>query len=145
MAEINDFRKLWIYRTAFDAAMEIFEQSKGWPKVERYALTDQIRRASRSVCANVAEAWRKRRYPKHFVTKLSDADAEAAEVQNWLTFAHACEYLTGEDFQRLDGQYHKIAAGLAKMMRHPESWCGSHSIIRENEVFYEAWLTSDDP
>ena len=145
MAEINDFRKLWVYRAAFEAAMEIFEMSKGWPKEERYALTDQIRRASRSVCANVAEAWRKRRYAKHFVSKLSDADAEAAEVQNWLTFAHACGYLTDAASERLDGQYHKIAAGLAKMMRRPEAWCDSESVIREAEVSYDAWLNGSDP
>ena len=144
MAEINDFRTLWIYHVAFDAAMEIFEQSKGWPREERYALMDQTRRAPRAVCASVAEAWRKRRYPKHFITKLSDADAKAAEVQNWLTSARACGYLDEASFHEFDGQYHKIAAGLPKMMGRPEPWCGSSGVVREAEASYDAWLNSGD-
>src|SRR5262249_15484375 len=83
---------LQVYRTAFDAAMTIFEMTKAFPKEETYSLTDQIRRSSRSVCANLAEAWRKRRYRAAFVAKLVDAEAEAAETQVWLEFAVKCEY-----------------------------------------------------
>ena len=116
--------------------MEIFEASKGWPKEERYALTDQIRRASRSVCANVAEAWRKRRYPMHFITKLSHADAEAAEVQCWLEFATACSYLSAEDAERLARQYHRITAGLVKMMTATDKWCGPANLARDPDIPY---------
>jgi len=87
---IGHFRELRVYCQAFDAAMRIFELSKAWPMEERYSLTDQIRRSSRSVCENVAEAWRKRRYTAHFISKLSDADAEAGESQAWLDFALRC-------------------------------------------------------
>ena len=96
---IDRVEELDVYRRAFQGAMNIFEQSKQWPKVERYALTDQIRRSSRAVCANVSEAWRKRRYPKHFISKLSDADAEASETRTWLRFAHSCEYLDEQPFK----------------------------------------------
>ena len=88
--------ELIVYRKAFDAAMQIFERSKTFPKEETYSLTDQVRRSSRSVCANVAEAWRKRRYEKAFVSKLSDAESEAAETQVWLKFAVACGYMPPE-------------------------------------------------
>ena len=93
---VRHFNELRIYRKAFDASKRIFLLSLGWPKEERFSLTDQIRRSTRSVCANMAEAWRKRRYPAHFVSKLSDADSEAAETQNWLLFAHSCGYITQE-------------------------------------------------
>ena len=82
---VREFKELRVYQQAYDAATEIFEHSKEWPKEETYSLTDQIRRSSRSVCANIAEAWRKRRYENHFVSKLSDADAEAAETRTWLS------------------------------------------------------------
>src|SRR5438445_13659876 len=94
---VKDFRELRVYQMAFRAAMEIFELSKAWPAEERYSLTDQIRRASRSVCGNIAEAWRKRRYPASFVSKLSDSDGEAAETIVWLNFARDCGYLTEEE------------------------------------------------
>ena len=133
---VKRFEELWVYRAAFEAAMEIFEASKGWPKEERYALTDQIRRASRSVCANVAEAWRKRRYPKHFVTKLSDADAEAAEVRCWLQFAEACTYLPEDAAEMLRGRYQQITSGLTKMMSDADRWCGP-SHLRDPDVLYD--------
>ena len=90
---IRDFKELNVYRTAFDAAFSVFELSKRFPRDERYSLTDQVRRSSRSICANIAEAWRKRRYPASFVSKLSDADAEAAETQVWLDIALRCGYI----------------------------------------------------
>jgi four helix bundle protein len=103
---VKDFE---VYRTAFKAAMECFECSKEWPKVERYVLTDQFRRSSRSVCASVSEAWRKRRSPKHFVSKLSDADTEASETRTWLQFARYCAYLDEEAFENLDEEYDRTA------------------------------------
>jgi four helix bundle protein len=95
---VRHFRELRVYQDAFGAAMIIFQLSRSWPQEERYSLTDQIRRASRAVSANIAEAWRKRRYPAHFTSKLSDADSETAETQAWLDFAHSCGYLTKKDF-----------------------------------------------
>jgi four helix bundle protein len=102
--------------------MRAFELSKRFPQDERYGLTDQLRRASRSVCANIAEAWRKRRYPASFVSKLSDADAEAAESQVWVTFAHECGYLTaGQHADLSDGCDH-ICSQLCLMMRDADRW-----------------------
>lgn len=126
-----------VYRTAFKAAMEVFERSKEWPKVERYALTDQIRRSSRSVCANLSEAWRKRRYPRHFVSKLSDADAEASETRTWLRFARSCEYLDENSFQKLDDHYDQICGGLVRMMSAPEKWCGPTDTTQEPSIPYD--------
>lgn len=88
---ILDFTELEVYKLSFEAAMQIYDSSKKWPQDEKYSLIDQIRRSSRSVCSNIAEAWRKRKYPAHFVSKLSDSDAEAAETQVWLQFALHCE------------------------------------------------------
>ncbi len=113
---------LVIYQKAFDAAMKIFELSKRFPVEERYSLTDQIRRSSRSVCANLAEAWRKRRYKAAFVAKLSDSEAEAGETQVWLKFAVKCQYLTPEQGRELYGTYNQILSGLVKMITHPEDW-----------------------
>lgn len=121
---VTHFRQLRVYQLAFDAAMKIYELSKGWPKEEKYSLTDQARRASRSVCANIAEAWRKRRYVAHFVSKLSDSDSEAAESQSWLDFALRCGYISEEVYKELDQQYETIGGGLVKMMSDPERWCG---------------------
>jgi four helix bundle protein len=127
--------ELRVYRLAFKCAMEIFELSKAWPAEERYSLTSQIRKASRSVCANIAEAWRKRRYPAHFVSKLSDADAESAETQTWLVFARDCGYLDADACQRLHGDYDHICGSLVKMMNRPEPWCGP-SVVREGVAEY---------
>ncbi len=121
---IAHFRQLRVYQMAFEAAMKIFELSKIWPKEEKYSLTDQIRRASRSVCSNIAEAWRKRRYVAHFISKLTDSDSEGAETQSWLDFALRCGYISKEDYAELDQQYHSISGGLVKMMSEPEKWCG---------------------
>jgi four helix bundle protein len=99
---IEHFRDLRIYQSALDTAMRIFELSKGWTRDERYSVTDQIGRSSRSVGANVAEAWRKRRYVAHFVNKLSDADTEAAETQAWLDVALRCGYISEAEFTELD-------------------------------------------
>lgn len=117
--------------------MQIFEYSKQWPKEERYSLTDQIRRSSRSVCEQIAEAWRKRRYIAHFRSKLTDADSEAAETQSWLEFAFRCGYITQAIFDKLDSIYEHISGGLVNMMDRADQWCISSNQVREDEVEYE--------
>lgn len=104
------------------AAMDIFMLTKKYPVDERFSMTDQIRRSSRSVCANIGEGWRKRRYPAAFVAKLSDAEAEAGETQVWLEMSLRCEYLMEPQFKRLDDIYDKIMGQLVKMMSEPEKW-----------------------
>ena len=105
--------------------MDIFELTKRFPPEEKYSLTDQIRRSSRSVAANIAEAWRKRRYPAAFVSKLSDAESEAAETQTWLEIALRCQYLTLEQAQALDRQCEEILSQLVAMISKPEKWTNS--------------------
>ncbi|HET6568433.1 MAG TPA: four helix bundle protein [Rhodothermales bacterium] len=139
---VKQFRDLRVYQQAFQAAQTIYTASRAWPREEKYALTDQIRRSSRSVCANTAEAWRKRRYPKHFITKLSDADAEAAETQSWLDFARECGYLSPDEFNILNSTYEVIIGGLVNMMASPDRWCGP-SIIREEGTIYRLDDTAD--
>ena len=143
MALVTHFKELRVYRRAFEAAMEIFGLSKGWPSEERYSLTDRVRRSSRSVCANVAEAWRKRRYVAHFVSKLSDADTEAAETQVWLDFALRCGYLGQEGHDRLYQVYDTVCGGLVKMMANPNPWCGPAK-LREDTPDYAHTPTHND-
>ena len=113
---------LIVYQKAFSAAMEIFHISKKFPSEEKYALTDQIRRSSRSVNANITEAWRKRRYEKSFVNKLNDADGEAAETQNWLDFAFACEYIDKETYLDLYKKYDEVLAIIVSMTSNSKKW-----------------------
>ena len=120
--KLKTHEDLNVYQIAFDAAMDIFELSKMFPVEERYALSDQIRRSSRSVCANLAEAWRKRRYKAAFVAKLSDCEAEAAEVQVWLKFAVKCQYLPVDTARNLYTNYNHIIGSLVKMINQPDSW-----------------------
>ena len=120
--KINTHEDLDVYQLAFDAAMDIFERSKQFPAEERYSLTDQIRRSSRSVCANLAESWRKRRYKAAFLAKLNDCEAEAAETQVWIKFAVKCGYLKTPDAQALYKTYNKILGSLVKMINTPENW-----------------------
>ena len=122
MPNIRHFRELEVYQLAMESAMRIFELTKRFPPEEKYSLTDQIRRSSRSVCANLAEAWRKRRYPKSFVSKLSDAEAEAAETQVWLEFAKKCGYMAPDLAYELDKTYDHIQGKIVNMLRHPEQW-----------------------
>jgi four helix bundle protein len=122
MAKIRDHRDLQVYQKGFASAMEIFELSKSFPPEEKYSLTDQIRRSSRSTCANTAEGFRKRKYPAAFVAKISDAETEAAETQVWLEFAHACGYIDQATFERLDQEYHHILGKLVNMRNKPENW-----------------------
>ncbi|WP_107668709.1 four helix bundle protein [Cyanothece sp. BG0011] len=119
---IKSHKDLKSYQKAFFAAMRIFELSKNFPKDEKYSLTDQIRRSSRSVCANLAEAWRKRRYEAAFVAKLNDSEAEAAETQTWLDFAVECKYLEPAIGQELSNIYDEIIAILVKIINNPEPW-----------------------
>jgi len=119
---IRHFRELDVYRMAMDAAMKIFEVSKCFPVEEKYSSTDQVRRSARSVCANMAEAWRKRRYPSAFVSKLSDAEAEAAETEVWLELAVRCGYLDPATSRNLERQYEQILGKLVTMISHPDQW-----------------------
>ena len=120
MSFAGGFRDLKVYKLAFSLAMEIFYESKKFPTEEKYSLTDQIRRASRSVPGNIGEGYRKKRYPKMFVSKLSDADGEATETQVWLDFAHACGYLSEDRQLELRRGYEEVGRMLGGMMAHPE-------------------------
>lgn len=122
--EQRGYRDLKVYQLAYRGAMAIFRDSKTFPIDERYSLTSQIRRSSRSVCANLAEGYRKRRYPAMFVSKLADADAEATETQVWLDFARDCGYLTPERSDELTAHYDEIGRMLGGMISHPERFTG---------------------
>ena len=121
--KISSVRELEVYKLAFDAAMEIFEISQSFPKEETYSLTDQVRKSSRSVCTNLSEGWRKRRYKAVFINKLSDAGQEAAETQTWMGFALACRYIDRTTFKRLDEKYEHIFAKLFTMEQKADSFC----------------------
>ena len=120
---IKSVKDLMVYRKAFDAAMQIFEVSKIFPREELYSLTDQIRRSSRSVCINLSEGWRKRKYKAVFVNKLSDSGQEAAETQTWLEFALACKYLEKNFYNKLYNEYEEIFAMLHSMTEKADSFC----------------------
>jgi four helix bundle protein len=113
---------LEVYRKAFAAAMDVFELSKAFPKEEIYSLVDQIRRSSRSVCANLAEAWRKRRYEAAFISKLADSEGEVAETQTWIEFAVKCGYLDRSRAESLYRTYDGVLRTLVGMITHPETW-----------------------
>jgi four helix bundle protein len=119
---IRTHKDLEVYQSAFKLAMQIFQQSKSFPKEERYSLTDQIRRSSRSVCANLPEAWRKRRYEASFLSKLSDAEAEAAETQVWIEFAVQCNYSDVEVGDILLTSYDHILGKIVNMINNPQPW-----------------------
>ena len=115
-------RDLKVYQLAYKLAMEIFHLSKHFPKEEQYSLTDQIRRSSRSVAANIAEGFRKRRYPNMLVSKLTDSDGEATETQVWLDFALDCGYMSQDNRDRLTAGYEEVGKMLSGMMAHPEKF-----------------------
>lgn len=119
---LRGYRDLKVYELAFKLAMEIFRLSKTFPEEERYSLTSQIRRSSRSVAANIAEGFRKRQYPHMFQSKLADSDAEATETQVWLDFAHDCGYLSPENRRPLAAGYEELGKMLGSMMRNPEKF-----------------------
>ena len=111
-----------VYKKSFEVAMKIFVLSRSFPKDEAYSLTDQIRRSSRSVSSNISEAFRRRKYPKSFVNKLNESEAEAAETQNWLDFAIAYKYISQDEYKELDEEYENIIGMLVNMQRYPEKW-----------------------
>jgi four helix bundle protein len=119
---VKNHRDLEVYQVAFEATMQIFEASKRFPVEERYSLTDQMRRSSRSVCANLAEAWRKRRYKAAFIAKLSDAEAEAAETQTWIEFAVKCHYLEPEVGRDIYRTYDQILGQIVNLIKNSASW-----------------------
>ncbi|WP_445632671.1 S23 ribosomal protein [Nostoc sp. DSM 114161] len=130
---IKDHKDLGIYKIAFETAMKIFELTKKFPVEERYSLTDQIRRSSRSVCANMAEAWRKRRYEAAFVAKLNDCvreacrrQAEASETHTWIEFAVKCNYIDVQTGRELYASYNQVLSGLVNMINHPSPWLMNH-------------------
>ena len=118
----NSFKELRVWQNAVEYAMAVFRLSKRFPVEERYSLTDQVRRSSRSVCANLAEAWRKRQYEAAFVSKLSDSESEAAETQVWIQFAVKCGYLDRELGKQLYEEYDAIIAQLVTMRHHSTDW-----------------------
>lgn len=128
---IDRVEQLQVYQQGFQGAMQVFEVSKGWPKAERYALTDQVRRSSRAVCSNLAEAWSKRRYQRHFVSKLTDAEAEASETRTWLHFADQCGYIDRATHDELCSEFDQVSGGLVKMMIDAPKWCGPSNLVRE--------------
>jgi four helix bundle protein len=120
--KIRSHCDLEVYQKGFGVAMQIFDLSKLFPKEETYSLTDQVRRSSRSVCANLAEAWRKRRYEAAFISKLSDVESEAAETQVWLQFAVACKYLTRDAAAPLYRGYEEVLKMVVAMINQPGCW-----------------------
>jgi len=122
LQNIRSYKELRVYQAAMDAAMRVFELSKSFPTEEKYSLTDQMRRSSRSVCTNIGEAWRKRRYPAHFVSKMSDSEGEAEETRVWVEFAQRCCYLSTADATDLDNTYDRILAQLVHMILHKDHW-----------------------
>ena len=116
------FQDLLAYKKGFALAMRIFNLSKSFPKEETYSLTDQVRRSSRSVCANLAEAYRKRLYPKHFISKLTDSDAENSETQTWLEFSLACEYINQETFDELTTKSIEVGKLINYMIQNPDKF-----------------------
>ena len=120
---LNSVRDLVVYNKAFEAAMIIFKISKAFPKDEKYSLTDQVRRSSRSVCSNLAEGWRKRKYQAVFINKLLDAAQEAAETQTWLEFALHCGYIDDDVFRNLYEKYEHIFAMLSTMEKKADAFC----------------------
>ena len=122
MGSIKTHKDLKVFQLSFEAGMDVFRLTLLFPKDEKFSLTDQIRRSSRSVSGNLAEAWRKRRYEKAFVAKLNDCEGEAAETQVWLDYALACDYIKNEDYEILYKKYDHILGMLVNMANHPENW-----------------------
>jgi four helix bundle protein len=120
--KIRSHKDLIVFKSSFDLAIQIHHLSKGFPPEEKFSLTDQIRRSSRSVSTNIAEAFRKRRYPKSFISKLSDSEGEAAETQVWLNFAVAFGYLEEQAMQKLDEEYEQLEKQIITMIVSPEKW-----------------------
>jgi four helix bundle protein len=137
MEHIRSYKDLRVYKSAIDAAMRIFEITKRFPMEERFSMTDQMRRASRSVCSNIGEAWRKRRYPAHFISKLSDSEGEASETQVWLDLAVRCKYMSDTEAAELDQTYDGILGQLVRMIEHPEQWTIKKRISQKRQALEE--------
>lgn len=120
--QIKSAKDLKVYQKAYSLAMEIFQLSKNWPSEERYSLTDQIRRSSRSVCTNLREAWAKRRYEAHFINKLTDSDGENSETDTWLDFALDCGYLEHSYHRRLTTECRQVGSMLGSMLKKPNNF-----------------------
>lgn len=118
----DNFRELTVYKKAFSLSMELFHLSKKFPAEEKYGLTSQVRRSSRSVCSNIGEGYRKRKYPAHFVSKANDSDMENSETQVWLDFALACEYISKEEYKTLFSKSEEIGKLLNHMINFPEKY-----------------------
>ncbi len=125
---IDTFKELNVYKSSIDGAMKIFEITKRFPSEEKYSMTDQIRRYSRSVSANLGEAWRRRRYRAAFISKLNDCESEASETQVWLEIAQRCKYITEDEYDQLDAEYNHIIGQLVRMVNNVEKW-----IIKDNK------------
>ena len=123
MGKINSFKDLIVYQKAYKNAMEIFEISKSFPKEEKYSLTDQICRSSRSVTSCIAESWAKRRYVKYFVNKLADSLGEEYETEVWLDYSRDCRYIDEETHKRLLNEYDEVRKILISIINNPEKWC----------------------
>jgi four helix bundle protein len=122
MKNIRSYKELRVYQAAIDGAMRIFEITKRFPVEERFSMVDQMRRASRSVCSNIGEAWRKRRYRAHFISKLSDSEGEAEETRVWLDLAVRCKYISETEANELDQTYDGILGQLVRMIERPDQW-----------------------
>jgi four helix bundle protein len=123
MSKIETFKDLIVYQKAYMLAMEIFEISKSFPKEEKYSLTDQIRRSSRSVTSCLAESWAKRRYEKSFVNKLTDSLGEENETEVWIQYSKDCEYILQDTHAKLLRDYEEVRKMLISMINHPDQWC----------------------
>jgi four helix bundle protein len=123
MSKIESFKDLIVYQKAYKLAMEIFELTNSFPKEEKYSLTDQIRRSSRSVTACIAEAWARRRYEKSFINKLTDSLGEEFETETWLDYSKDCKYISEEIHNRLTSEYSEVRKILISMINNPEKWC----------------------
>lgn len=123
MGQINGFRDLIVYQKAYRLAMEIFDITKTFPKEEKYSLSDQILRSSRSVTSNIAESWAKRIYPKHFISKLTDALGEEFETENWLDYSKDCKYIDIETYNKLLDGYDEVRKMLIAIINNPNKFC----------------------
>jgi four helix bundle protein len=142
----RSFKELAVYQKARTLAREVFKITKRFPREEAYSLTDQSRRSARSIGANISEAWAKRRFPRHFASKLSDADGEQMETQHWIIVAFDDGYVSREEAQQLGSQTLEIGAMLGDMIQNPESFCGDeHGVLREAPASYFTNSMAEDP
>ncbi len=143
---VRSFKELAVYQKTRSLSRDVFQITKRFPREEAFSLTDQWRRAARSIGAQIAEAWAKRRYPRHFLSKLSDADGEQMETQHWIIVAFDDGYISREEAQRLGCLVLEIGRMLGDMMQHPESFCGDeYGVLKETPISYFVDELPDDP